>query len=363
MNTVHRDGTPATLGPDSSATPNRPVDRPRGSSGRRMLRNLAVLLAVIVAAGAAMLLASPHAPALTRSGPARPQPEPTSTPAPQAAVAVPGAGAPWRVGLQIGHLDSAQLPAELSRLRGSTGAYAAGTTEVEVNRAVAEAAAELLEDAGIDVTVLPATVPPGFAADAFVSVHADGSTHTGVRGYKISPPWRASPASRDLVTALLKHYGEATGLPRDLNGVTYRMRGYYAFNSYRYRHAITLTTPAAILEMGYLSNGTDREYLLAHPEQAAAGLVAGILAFLDQRDPFDRWDTMPIEAMILRAPRSGIALHAGPDRSSTVRLHLRQGDTLYARGGVGHWYDVRVQGSYRHFGWVHADDLGMPPPE
>ncbi|MDE0446243.1 MAG: N-acetylmuramoyl-L-alanine amidase [Spirochaetaceae bacterium] len=328
-----------------------------------MIRNLAVLLAVFAAAVVAMLLASPRAPALARTGLTRPQPEPNVAPEPQAAVAVPGAGAPWRVGLQIGHLDSAQLPAELSRLRGSTGAYAAGVKEVDVNRAVAEAAAELLQDAGVDVTVLPATVPPGFAADAFVSVHADGNRNAEVRGYKISPPWRASPASRKLVAALLEHYGASTGLPRDLNGVTYRMRGYYAFNSYRYRHAIRLDTPAAILEMGYISNGTDREYLLAHPEEAAAGMVAGILAFLDQRDPFDRWDTMPIDAMILRAPRTGIALHAGPDRASTVRLHLSQGDTLYARGGVGHWYDVRVQGSYRHFGWVHADDLGMPPPE
>ena len=330
-----------------------------------MLRNLAVLFAVVAAAAAAMLLASPRAPALSRTGLTRSQPEPALPAGPQAAavVAVPGAGAPWRVGLQIGHLDSAQLPAELSRLRTSTGAYAAGITEVDVNRAVAEAAAELLKDAGIEVTLLPATVPPGFAADAFVAVHADGSTDSGVRGYKISPPWRASPASRRLVAALLAHYGEATGLPRDLNGVTYRMRGYYAFNSYRYHHAIALTTPAAILEMGYLSNGADREYLLAHPEEAAAGMVAGILAFLDERDPFDRWDTMPIDAMILRVPRTGIAVHAGPDRNSTVRLHLRQGDTLYARGGVGPWYDVRVHGSYRHFGWVHADDLGLPPPE
>ncbi|MDE0227352.1 MAG: hypothetical protein OXJ62_00675, partial [Spirochaetaceae bacterium] len=108
-----------------------------------MIRNLAVLLAVFAAAVVAMLLASPRAPALTRTGLTRPQPEPNVAPEPQAAVAVPGAGAPWRVGLQIGHLDSAQLPAELSRLRGSTGAYAAGVKEVDVNRAVAEAAAEL----------------------------------------------------------------------------------------------------------------------------------------------------------------------------------------------------------------------------
>ena len=115
--------------------------------------------------------------------------------------------------------------------------------------------------------------------------------------------------------------------------------------------------------MGYLTNPVDREYLLAHPETAAAGLAAGILAFLDKRDPFDRWDTVPTEAIVLRVPRAGIAVHAGPDRNSTVRAHLRAGDVLHARGGVGSWYDVRVQGSWRNFGWVYADDLGVPPPE
>ena len=183
------------------------------------------------------------------------------------------------------------------------------------------------------------------------------------RGYKVSPPWRASPASRRLVKALLNHYGEATGLPHDMNGVTYNMRGYYAFNSFRYRHAIALTTPAAILEMGYLSNRDDRESLLEHPETAAAGLAAGILAYLKETDPFDRWETVPTEAVILRVARAGIAVHAGTDRNSTVRVHLRAGDVLYARSGVGSWYDVRVRGSWRNFGWVHADDLGVPPPE
>ena len=301
------------------------------------------------------LLSSRLLPARARHSPIRLRTVP--------AVAVPGAGAPWRVGIQIGHLDAAQLPPELQRLRNSTGAYADGISEVQINSAVAEAAAEILRSAGIDVTLLPATIPPRFAADAFVAVHADGSSHTNLRGYKVSPPWRASPASRRLVAALHEHYGAATGLPIDLNGVTYNMRGYFAFNSFRYRHAIAPDTPAAILELGFLSNRLDREYLLEHAATAAAGVAAGIRAYLDTRDPFDRGDTVPTPAVILRSPRAGVAVHAAPDRASTARLHLRKGDLLYARGGVGSWYDVRVQGSYRHFGWVHADDLGIPPPE
>ncbi len=273
--------------------------------------------------------------------------------------AVRGADAPWRVGLQIGHLDAALLPDELRRLRNSTGAYAGGIGEVEINRAVVHAVAAILEAEGVVVEVLPATIPPGFDADAFVAIHADGSTNTDVRGYKASPPWYASPASRLLVAALRDHYGPATGLPEDLNGITINMRGYYAFSG-RYRHAIAPTTPATIFELGYLSNARDRAFLHERPEAAARGLADGLLAYLEQRDPHDRQSLVAPRTEFLRSPRAGIAVHASPDRRSGVRLHLRPGDRLSVLGRVGDWYDVRVRGSYRNFGWVHAADIAPP---
>ena len=283
---------------------------------------------------------------------------------PTRAVAVRGAGAPWRVGIQIGHLHSAELPGELARLRTSTGAYAAGTAELHINVVVARVAAAMLKAEGVDVTLLPATIPPGFDADAFVAIHADGNHHTATRGYKVSPPWRASPASRLLSAALHQHYGEATGLPADLNGGTYNMRGYYAFNGYRYRHAIADTTPAAILELGYVSNPEDRAYLRNNAAAAAQGLAAGVLAYLQQRDPFDRWETLPpMEPIVLRTPPGGAPLYAARDLASTVRRHLRGGERLYASGKVDGWYDVRVRGSYRSFGWVHAADIAGPAAE
>ena len=313
----------------------------------------AVAAALIVAAGLSL-----HANQLR---PAAAQRDATQ-PSPAGTVVLRGAGAPWRVGIQIGHLRAVELPPELARLRTSTGAYAGGVSEVEINVAVAHAAAAILEAAGIEVELLPATIPPGFDADAFVAIHSDGNNHTATRGYKVSPPWRASPAARLLVAALHEHYGQATELPEDLNGVTYNMRGYYAFNSYRYRHAIADTTPAAILELGYVSNAKDRRYLREHPEVAAQGLAAGVLAYLEQRDPFDRWVTLPpAEAIMLRAPRSGVAMHAAPDRRSTVRRQLRHGELLFAYGKVDGWYDVRVRGSYRSFGWVHGADIEPPP--
>ena len=77
----------------------------------------------------------------------------------------------------------------------------------------------LLEAEGIVVDVLPATVPPGYDADAFLSIHADGSTGSAPRGWKLATPWRASQASKALLRAVAGTYGEATGMPEDVGGV------------------------------------------------------------------------------------------------------------------------------------------------
>ena len=313
-------------------------------------RSLSVAAAALIVGAVLIAVATQLLPAAARRGAELVRP--TST------LVLRGAGTPWRVAIQVGHLHAADLPQELARLRTSTGAHAGGVPEVEINLAVAQAAAALLEAEGVEVELLPATIPPGYDADAFVAIHADGNRNPAARGYKVSPPWRASPASRLLVAALHEHYGQATGLPVDLNGVTYNMRGYYAFSSYRYRHAIADTTPAAILELGYVSNAVDRAFLREQPETAAQGLTAGILAYLQRRNPFDRWETLPpLVPIVLRVPAGGAALYAARDRQSTVRSRLRPGELLFASGEVDGWYDVRVRGSYRNFGWVNAADL------
>ena len=268
-----------------------------------------------------------------------------------------GVDAPWLVGLQIGHLDAVNLPPELARLRTSTGAHAAGIAEAEVNHAIASRAAALLEAHAIEVVLLPATIPPLFDADAFIALHADGNTRPDPRGFKVAPPWLASPASRQLAAALQEHYAHATGLPHDLNGVTYNMRGYYAFSSYRYRHAIAPTTPAAILEMGYLSNPADRAFLLEQPELAAQGIAAGVLAFLDRRNPHDRRVLYPANRFVLRPARANVPVFAAPNPLATVRAFVQPTDFVVGHDLVDGWYDVRIRGSWRTFGWVRAADV------
>ncbi|HLH22102.1 MAG TPA: N-acetylmuramoyl-L-alanine amidase [Chloroflexota bacterium] len=187
---------------------------------------------------------------------------------------------PKRVGLQAGHWLVEQVPPELHGLQAGTSF--GGRQEWEVNLDLALRTQALLEAAGVQVDVLPATVPEHYQAHAFVAIHADGDTSGRVRGFKVARPGFSSvPAADDqLVDDLNAAYGAATGLPRDDEHISLRMRYYYAFNSRRYCHAVAPGVPQAIIETGFLTNAADRGILLGTPDAAARGLADGILRYL-----------------------------------------------------------------------------------
>jgi N-acetylmuramoyl-L-alanine amidase len=189
----------------------------------------------------------------------------------------------WRVGLQAGHWQAAEMPAEMSRLRAQTGTYGGGWNEWELALDVAQRAARRLEAEGIEVDVLPATIPPGYTADAFVALHADGDVTGRFSGYKLARASRSRIPETDdrFVEILTETYGAATGLPLD-NRVSRGMLGYYAFASHRFTHAIAPGTPAAILEMGFMTNRHDLSVLLGDRETVAAGISRGVYRFLEE---------------------------------------------------------------------------------
>ncbi len=193
---------------------------------------------------------------------------------------------PKRVGLQAGHWRSNEVPREQIRLVGG-GTSGGGKAEWEVNLDIAQRAAAILESYGVQVDVLPATVPSGYRAHAFISLHADGDLTGALRGYKIARAgFSPIPETDDvLVEALYAAYGQATGLSRDDAHVSRRMLYYYAFNSRRYCHAIAPGVPAAIIELGFLTNGADRAFLFARPDAAAEGVARGVLRFLGLLEP------------------------------------------------------------------------------
>jgi N-acetylmuramoyl-L-alanine amidase len=189
------------------------------------------------------------------------------------------------VAIQAGHWKAADLPEPLARLRTSTGANGGGRNEAQVTLDIAQRVAKLLRSKGLTVEVLPATVPTGYQADLFVSLHADGSASTQARGYKVSTRWRSEVAALDalLVQAMEEGYGAVTRMPQN-GSITRAMRGYYAYSTYRgEEYRLGAETPAAIVEMGFMSNAADRAVMFNNPDLVARGVVAGIDNFYARR--------------------------------------------------------------------------------
>jgi hypothetical protein len=152
---------------------------------------------------------------------------------------------------------------------------------VDLNLDVSNRVAKLLRAQGVLVEVLPATVPTGYSADAFIAIHADGNASSAPRGFKISTRWSSKVAVQDgqLVEMLTDAYRAATGLPED-GAVTRNMRGYYAYSPRRANYRVSNFTPGAIVEMGYMTNAADRAVLFKSTDKVAAGIANGIVAFL-----------------------------------------------------------------------------------
>lgn len=187
---------------------------------------------------------------------------------------------PAKVALQVGHWKTDEVPEELHKLRGNTGAYGGGKSEWEVNYAIAELTKQKLEAKGIIVELLPTTITPQYWADVFIAIHADGNEDSEKNGYKAAIPRRDRTGNAEqLLTYVESAYGKATGLAYDPN-VTRNMRGYYAFSWWRYDHAVHPMTTSLILETGFLSSPIDREIIVQNPETAAQGLSTGIEQYL-----------------------------------------------------------------------------------
>jgi N-acetylmuramoyl-L-alanine amidase len=188
---------------------------------------------------------------------------------------------PRRVGLQAGHWRTDEVPDELRRLEHQTGTSGGGVAEWQLNLDVANRVATILRGYGYAADVLPTAIPPGYLADAFVALHADGDSEGSGRGYKAAHGARRGPYEDQLVRDLMDEYGRVTGLPVDPT-VTRNMLGYYAFSWTRIKSSAAPHTPAAILEMGFLTSAADRAVLLRRPDLVATGVANGILRFLDE---------------------------------------------------------------------------------
>lgn len=316
--------------------------------------------AVASFATAPTVTATSYATALPPTATATPTPVATATAVGPTTIPTPTPrtpGTPWRVGVQVGHLRSDELPAELTRLRSSSGTRYGSLTEAEVNAAIVLELQKVLEAAGVVVDVLPATVPPSYDSDAFVAIHSDGNPSAQVRGWKMANPWRVSRAAQQLLEAIRASYATITRVPEDLDGITFNMRGYYAFSTRRFMHAIANTTPAVIIETGYLTNAADRQLIVDQPQKVAQGIADGMLAYLRARDPNDGAALLPPNFPLMRAREAGVAVRSAPRDSAGVLLRIDPDTRFMPISAADGWYEGIVRGGGRVVGWVKQDQL------
>jgi len=186
------------------------------------------------------------------------------------------------VGIQAGHWQTDTVPAEYgTRIITQTGASWGGYNEVDINLDIAERTAKLLRAQGVEVDVLPTTVPVGYLADAFIALHADSDGVGELSGFKMAHGTRRGPFEDSLMKIMKDTYQVETGLDYDAEHVTRNMTGYFAQNWSRYQHATSPFTPSVILEMGFISNDGDLTLMVDHPDRVAIAIANGILKFLD----------------------------------------------------------------------------------
>lgn len=270
---------------------------------------------------------------------------------------VRGVISPWRVGIQAGHWKIDELPFEQIRLRRDTGAQWGPLSEAEVNLAIARRVALQLEQAGVVVDLLPATVPPDYDADAFVAIHADDGGGSRESGWKVASPWRSSEASRKLRDAVASAYALTTGLPSDRYGVSYNMRGYYAFSWTRFSHAIAPATPAVIIETGFLTSAADRRIIVEDPERSARGISRGIIMFLAQRAGLRPGSLVPLRYPPLSVATEQAAVRYFPDEGERIAARLPAGTWVRPMNEENGWVELVVWGNFRIFGWMRKSDL------
>jgi N-acetylmuramoyl-L-alanine amidase len=159
-----------------------------------------------------------------------------------------------------------------------------GFTEAAVTMNVAKQVVATLRGKGFTVDMLEEydVKLDGYQAAAFISLHADscenfndGFDHSGFKVTFPTDRYTARDRDEQLNECVRQNYGGVTGLPFTPGSITIDMTDYHAF------HKVAPTTPAVILELGFLSY--DRNLLENHTDKMALGVVNGILCFLQPK--------------------------------------------------------------------------------
>lgn len=224
-----------------------------------------------------------------------PAPTPTATPVP-----------PPDIAIVAGHW-SRDDPMGVTTIHDTGALCPDGLREVTINKSVSDKVITLLRSRGYRVDLLEEfdpllkSVQPDYAPTVFLSIHTDscvsGPDYPFATGYKIAHAEPSENPSEDdrLVACLRRDYQTAVNpyhLEFNENTITSDMTAYHAF------HEIVPTTPAAIIELGFMAN--DRGVLTQHQDVLARAIALGLIAFVKG----DRCGNSPDGAPLTATPIS-----------------------------------------------------------
>jgi N-acetylmuramoyl-L-alanine amidase len=153
-----------------------------------------------------------------------------------------------------------------------------GLTEMDVNLRIATIVREQLVSEGFIVDIFQEYDKRlmQYQALALVSIHNDSCDYINdeATGFKVSGAMGNTfpEKSSRLVACLIDRYKTVTAMRVHYNSITPDMSSYHSFNE------IHTTTPAAIIETGFLN--LDREILTQKPDLVAKGITLGILCYV-----------------------------------------------------------------------------------
>ncbi|MCC7206700.1 MAG: N-acetylmuramoyl-L-alanine amidase [Anaerolineae bacterium] len=222
-----------------------------------------------------------------------------------------------RIGVLAGHSGIAQYGSTAGNVDPGT-TCPDGFNELTITTAVANQVVAMLRGRGFTVDLLEEFDPAleGYQAAAFISLHADSCEDFGYGGFKSTyPHLRTVIRDQDirLDQCVQAKYRELTGLDFLPDNITPNMTQYHAFQR------ISRTTPANILELGFLSY--DRDLLQNRTDLMAQAIVNGLLCFLNPVELATMQAPPPAESPV-PAPTALPVVPGGPDVVPTPTLGL-----------------------------------------
>lgn len=264
-----------------------------------------------------------------------------------------------QVALQVGHWQSEQMPDEQAGLRSAGGASWGSYSELSANLDISRRVAALLKADNISVAILPATVPINYSADVFLAIHADWASLADKHGVKFARSRYSTIPDVDdaLLQTMYKYYQQATGMPKQ-NGITNNMTQYYAFNNWKYHYSLNRATPAGIIEMGFLTNATDRNILFNQPDEVAKGIADGLEAFLNDPKRTQAKPATTIPVLTVQGPSGRVVSVYAENKTNDLLAYVMSGQKFGYYEQVPNGYTIWLP-VINQFGFIKAEDVAI----